>query len=43
LAVKVLSPSFAQHADRVRRFEQEARAVGARGLAAHEKGWCIAI
>ncbi len=29
VAVKILPPSFAQDADRLRRFEQEARAVGA--------------
>ena len=29
VAIKILPPSFAQDADRLRRFEQEARAVGA--------------
>ena len=29
VAVKILPPTFAQDADRLRRFEQEARAVGA--------------
>src|SRR4029079_18813167 len=29
VAVKVLPPAFAENADRVRRFEQEARATGA--------------